>query len=403
MAIGTELLLGEIMDVNTPFLAGQLALLGIDLYFASTVGDNRQRVKEVLKQAWHRSDLILTTGGLGPTEGDVTRESIAEFLGEEPVLDPDLERNLISFYERRGLEMPRSNLKQATLIPSSKAIPNPLGTAPGWWVENAGRKIVCMPGPPVEMQFMWENEIRPRLKEKAECIILSRVIKTIGISEAKLNELLASMLLSANPTLATYAKQDGIHLRLTAKAALPEEARKMLSKCEAQIRKIVGDAIWGFDGDTLGNVVAKLLISRGLSLAVAESFTGGALTVILAGTSQSEQFFKGGIVVPSHDAKIAMGFEPGLVSGSSADEMAKAMAHLARNNLRADIGIGIEVETNSKTDQIYSVLVAIDSERAELRKIERYRGRLPQIQDRTAFYALLCLSRLLAPSGTDQN
>jgi nicotinamide-nucleotide amidase len=402
IAIGTELLLGEIADTNTPFLANQLALLGIDLYFTSSVGDNHKRLKEVLMQAWQRSNLILTTGGLGPTQGDVTRESIAEFLGEEPAPDPALEQDLIRFFKQRGLEMPPSNLKQATLIRSSRAIPNPMGTAPGWWIQKEGRTIVAMPGPPAEMQFMWQNEILPKLKDKADCIILSRVIKTLGISEAKFIELLPTLLSSANPTLATYAKPDGIHLRLTAKAAQPQEAREMISKCEGEIRKVLADAIWGTDDDTLGSVVAGLLVAKGLSLGVAESFTNGLLTHILASTAQSQHFFKGGLVAPSEEVKVAMGLDSSLVSGSAGDETAKAMARLARCKLGADIGIVIEGYIDCKTtDKIGKVFVAIDSDQLKKRQVQNYTGRLPFMKDRAAYHALFDLSKLLVSAQED--
>lgn len=402
IAIGTELLLGDIVDTNTPFLANQLASLGIDLYFTSSVGDNHKRLKEVLMQAWQRSDLILTIGGLGPTHGDVTRESIAEFLGEEPAPDPTLEQHLVRYFKQRGLEMPPSNLKQATLIPSSRAIPNPMGTAPGWWIEKEGRTIVAMPGPPAEMQFMWQNEIFPRLKDKADCIILSRVIKTLGISEAKFIELLPTLLSSANPTLATYAKPDGIHLRLTAKAAHPQEALDMISKCESEIRKVLGDAIWGTDDDTLGSVVAGFLVAKGLSLGIAESFTNGLLTHILASTPQSQRFFKGGLVAPSEEVKVAMGLDSSLVSGCAGDETAKAMAHLARCKLGTDIGIGIEGCTDSKTtDKIVKVFVAIDSDQLKKRKVQTYTGRLPFMKDRAAYHALFDLHKLLISAQED--
>ncbi|KPK21044.1 MAG: damage-inducible protein CinA, partial [Dehalococcoidia bacterium SG8_51_3] len=148
MSIGTELLLGEIVDTNTPYLANQLAVLGIDLYFTSAVGDNSARLLNTLKQAWDRSDIILTTGGLGPTQDDITRDVIAALLGEKMEVDPQLKQELINFFARRGIEMPESNIRQATVIPSATALVNPQGTAPGWWVEKEGKIIVAMPGPP---------------------------------------------------------------------------------------------------------------------------------------------------------------------------------------------------------------------------------------------------------------
>src|SRR3990170_8546676 len=163
ISIGTELLLGEILDTNAQYLAARLPPLGIDLYYMSKVGDNLERLAEVIGRAWGRSDLVITTGGLGPTEDDLTREAIARVLGEEPAVDPELERALREFFARRGVAMPERNVKQAMLIPSARAIPNPRGTAPGWWVGKNGHIIVAMPGPPAEMERMWEAEVAPRL------------------------------------------------------------------------------------------------------------------------------------------------------------------------------------------------------------------------------------------------
>src|SRR5829696_32832 len=155
ISIGTEILLGDILDTNGNYLAQRLPALGIDLYFTHQIGDNRDRLTELLRTAWSRSDLILTTGGLGPTEDDVTREAICALLDEAPHVDPDLERELREFFTRRGVPMPERNLKQAWLTPSTRAIPNPRGTAPGWWVEKDGHIVIAMPGPPAEMARMW--------------------------------------------------------------------------------------------------------------------------------------------------------------------------------------------------------------------------------------------------------
>ncbi|MEE8385597.1 MAG: competence/damage-inducible protein A, partial [Dehalococcoidia bacterium] len=167
VSIGTELLLGEILDTNAQYLAARLPPLGIDLYYTSKVGDNLERLTEVIERAWSRSDLVITTGGLGPTEDDLTREAIARVLGEEMTVDPALERQLREFFARRGVTMPERNVKQASLIASSRALPNPRGTAPGWWVERRGCIIVAMPGPPVEMGRMWEQEVAPELEARA--------------------------------------------------------------------------------------------------------------------------------------------------------------------------------------------------------------------------------------------
>lgn len=398
ISIGTELLLGEIVDTNTPFLANQLSSLGIDLYFTSAVGDNAERLVGVLKQAWQRSELIITTGGLGPTQDDITRDGIARLLGEELKVNEELKQHIVSFFARRGLEMPPSNIRQATLIPSAVAMPNPQGTAPGWWVEKDGRIIVAMPGPPGEMQFMWQNEVFPRLQKRSGAVILSRMVKTFGLSEAKVDELLADLTPSPNPTLATYAKLDGIYLRIAAKAEQPEAAQEMISKREAEIRAILGDIIWGVDDETQEGVVGQLLVAKGLSLAVAESFSGGFLTHTLASAPESERYFKGGFIAASDEVKVALGLNPKLVTGQANAEAAQAMAVLARHKLEASIGIGIEGESSAEAVSGMvpgTVFIAIDSEQIGQHQVQSYSGRLYQMRRRAAYYALFDLMKLL--------
>jgi len=245
MSVGTELLLGQIVDTNAAYLAQWLSALGIDLYWQATVGDNLGRLTEELRRAWERADLIVLTGGLGPTEDDLTREAIAALLGEEMTVEPALAEHLRQWFGRRGLPMPERNLKQATLIPSAQALPNPIGTAPGWWVERDGRIIVAMPGVPVEMRKMWEEQVVPRLQARlpAGGVIVSRTLKCIGIGESAAEELVQPLIRSSNPTLATYAKQDGVHLRLTVKAPSRAEAEAALAEFEARVRALAGDYI----------------------------------------------------------------------------------------------------------------------------------------------------------------
>ena len=391
---GTELLLGEVTDTNTPFLAGQLASLGIDLYFTSSVGDNYDRLLGALKLAWQRSDLILTTGGLGPTQGDITREAISGLFAEKMEVDLGLKATLQKFFSERGIEMTPNNLKQATLIPSAQAIPNPRGTAPGWWVEKEGRIIIAMPGPPAEMQPMWQSHVAPALQKRAGTIILSRTLKTFGMPEGTMDEQLAKLLKSSNPTLASYARQDGIHLRITAKADSLEEAQAMISTHEKAVRDIVGDYIWGVNEDALETVVGKLLIAKGLSLAVAESFTGGSLIQILSRAPENSRFFKGGFFTASDEAKLALGLVWG--AGSTAN-IASAMASLVRDKMNAGIGIGIEgyVETVDKIPMA-KVFIAIVGPKPKLPLVRNYSGRLTQIVGRIAYQALFELRKYLA-------
>ena len=340
ISIGTELLLGEITDTNAPFLAAELPALGIDLYWISQVGDNPARLKEVLERAWQRSELILTTGGLGPTEDDITRETIADMFGEKPEVVPALERTLRERFGRLGMEMPLSNLKQATIIPSAEPVQNAQGTAPGWWVERDGHILVAMPGPPRELHEIWTKEIRPRLLRSSASVILTRTFKTYGLSEAAVGEMVSPLLSSANPTLGVYAKQDGIYLRLAAKSEDLRQAEKMLDEGEAIIRAALDDNIWGVDDDTLEAIVGSLLIKKGLTLAVMEDSHGGNLAPALNDIPESKLFLKGGLLAGTDLSMIAFGVNPDIINNGPGDELACAMAESARNLLGSDIGIG---------------------------------------------------------------
>jgi len=343
MSVGTELLLGQIVDTNAAYLAQWLSALGIDLYWQATVGDNLGRLTEELRRAWERADLIVLTGGLGPTEDDLTREAIAALLGEEMTVEPALAEHLRQWFGRRGLPMPERNLKQATLIPSAQALPNPIGTAPGWWVERDGRIIVAMPGVPVEMRKMWEEQVVPRLQARlpAGGVIVSRTLKCIGIGESAAEELVQPLIRSSNPTLATYAKQDGVHLRLTVKAPSRAEAEAALAEFEARVRALAGDYIYGVDEETPAEVVGRALRARGLSLAVMESLTGGLLAHQVTDVPGSSDYFRGGVVAYTAEAKIRYGVDPAVIAqhGTVAAETALAMATAARRAFGADVGL----------------------------------------------------------------
>ncbi|MDY6892849.1 MAG: competence/damage-inducible protein A [Chloroflexota bacterium] len=344
ISIGTEILLGQITDTNAPYLASELPLLGIDLYWITQVGDNRSRLVDALQRACDRSDIVITTGGLGPTEDDITREAIAELCGEEMRVDTELETRLRDMFIRRGINMPERNIKQATLISSARAIPNSRGTAPGWRVERNGKTILAMPGPPGEMKQMWNAEVAPQLRKKTSSgIIISRTIKTFSLGEAKVDEMVSPLLASTNPTLAVYAKSDGIQLRITAKEQTKAKAEELIAQGERQLQDILGEAIWGFDTDTLEYVVGSMFRKRSLTVATMESCTGGLLASTITDASGSSDYFKGGLVAYSAQTKAAFGVDAELLAqkGTVDPEVATAMARAVRLRLNADIGIGI--------------------------------------------------------------
>ena len=342
LSIGTELLLGQIVDTNANFLAQQLPTLGLDLYYVSQIGDNLQRLRDAIRRGLERSDVIICSGGVGPTEDDLTREAIADVLGETPTVQPELEKQLREFFTRRGRTMPARNVKQATTIPSGTYLPNPIGTAPGWWVQRDGKIIVAMPGVPHEMRKMWEEQAQPRLaKLIGGGVIVSRTLKLAGIGESHAEEALGDLTHSTNPTLATYAKSDGIHLRLTAKAATQQEAERQLEAFEPRVKERVAEWVYGGESDSFPAVVGAILRERGLKLAVAESATGGQLASLITEAPGASDYFVAGYVVYSAEAKRALGVSPEVLRehGTVAEATTQALAAGARQASGANVSI----------------------------------------------------------------
>jgi nicotinamide-nucleotide amidase len=300
LSIGTELLLGQIVDTNAQYLASRLADLGIDCLFISTVGDNPARCRETLDRALGRSDLVISTGGLGPTEDDLTRETIAAVLGEEPAVDPALERELRDWFAGRGVPMPERNRKQAWLIPSARALPNPNGTAPGWDVRTGDKRIVAMPGVPREMTYMWEHHVEPTLA--AGAVLRSRTLKLLGIGESLAEEALGELVRSTAPTVVTKAKNDGVHVRITDKDADAATMDARIARMEALVRERLGEYVWGTDDDTLGSVIGRGLSARGWHLATAESLSGGDVARVLTESPGSAAWYARGYVLPMAEA-----------------------------------------------------------------------------------------------------
>jgi len=354
IAVGTELLLGEILDTNSQYLAQQLTGLGVDLYFVTHVGDNLGRVSDTVRRGLERSDLVIMTGGLGPSADDLTREAIANVLGEQMVVQPELEAQLRDWYSRRNRPMPQMNIKQATLIPSARAIDNPIGTAPGWWVEHDGRIITCMPGVPHEMRKMWEEQIAPRLEiGGGGGVLITRTLKTVGQGESNVAEMVADLINSPNPTLATYAKQDGVHLRIAAKAESREAALAMIEPFEGRVRGHVGKYVYGIGEETLAGAIGELLACHGLTVATMESASGGLLASYLTDTPGASEWFKGGVVAYTAELKVASGVDCGIIErhGTVAAETALAMATACRERLGADAGIGITGVAGPTSDE----------------------------------------------------
>ncbi len=347
LSIGTELLLGDITDTNASWLAQRLAPLGIDLYYISQVGDNVGRISETIARALGRADLVITTGGLGPTSDDLTREAIAAVIGEPMVVQAELEQQLRDRFARRGVTMPASNVKQATLIASARILPNPIGSAPGWWTQPqegafAGRIIVSMPGVPFEMKRMWTAEAEPQLAQLGSGLIYSLTIKTVGIGESAAEEMVRHLMDGSNPTLAPYAKPDGVHLRATAKAATRNAAEAMVNALADQVREVLGPYIYGYNDETLEQAVGKLLLEHQLTLGTMESFTGGLIAHNLTNVPGSSKWYNGGIVAYQNTLKQQMGVPADIIAqhGVISAQCAAAMATAARQRTGADVGIG---------------------------------------------------------------
>ena len=344
MGIGTELLMGELTDTNSSWIASRLPALGIELQWVSIIGDDLPRLTEAFKQGMERSDIIFTTGGLGPTQDDLTREAIAAAFGETPIIQQEVVEDLERYFAARGGAMPQHNIKQANLIPSARFVPNRNGTAPGWWAERDGKIIICMPGPPGENQSMWEEQVEPQLAGLIEDeVTITRNIKTMGMSEGAVDEIVSEFFGVENPYLGIYSKADGIHLRVIARAKDTATAHAMIAPVEKAIHERLGEYVWGYDDDTPEQAAGKTLMEKGLSVAVMEMCTGGALANSITDNPNSISYFKGGNVAYDGAALRSCGV-PGEVMekhGVVSQETANAMAETVRRNFNADVGIAV--------------------------------------------------------------
>ena len=314
VAVGTELLLGQIADTNSAWLGEQLALGGVDSHFHQAVGDNQERIVLALRTALARSDGVVVCGGLGPTHDDITRDAIAEVMNVTLVRDPAIVEKIAEMFSSRGRAMPESNGRQADVPERATPIPQQLGTAPGLICPVGHKVVYALPGVPYEMYEMFSRAVLPDLRRRmAEqgdvSVIASRVVRTWGNSESGLAEVLAPRIAAldaggGNPTIAFLASgMEGIKVRITAKAADAAAAEALLAAEEEQVRALVGEAVFGFDDDTMESVVAALLQARGLTLGLAESLTGGLVASRLVGVPGASDWFRGSVVSYASEVK----------------------------------------------------------------------------------------------------
>lgn len=348
ICVGTELLLGDILNSNSQFLAKELAGLGIPHYFQTVVGDNPDRIKQVVAIAVERSaQILIFTGGLGPTPDDLTHETLAACFGVEMVERTDILEDLIQKYASRGRPMAVSNRKQASIPVGAEILPNPLGTAPGIiWQPRPNLTILTFPGVPKEMYRMWQDTAVPYLKAQGwgQDIIYSRMLKFWGISESVLAEKVAPLLDLTNPTVAPYALNGEVKLRVSARASNEIAAQAAIAPVQQQIQAIAGFDYFGCDQDTLASVVGELLLQRGETLAVAESCTGGSIGSLLTAISGSSRYFLGGVIAYDNSVKIGLldvNSADLAQEGAVSDIVAQQMALGVRAKLGATWGLSV--------------------------------------------------------------
>jgi nicotinamide-nucleotide amidase len=347
ICIGTELLLGDILNSNAQFLAQQLAELGISHYYQTVVGDNPERIKQVLKIACDRSQILILTGGLGPTPDDLTHETLADFFGVGMVEKPEIIADITEKFAARGRIMVDSNRKQALIPQGAEILANFTGTAPGIiWQPCPNLTILTFPGVPSEMQLMWRDVAVHYLKSQGwgKKILYSRTLRFWGIGESTLAEKVRPFFDLTNPTVAPYAGKGQVKLRLSSLASSPAAAQEAIAPIEAQIKAIAGLDYFGADDDSLASVVGQLLKQNGQTLAVAESCTGGGLGQMLTAVPGSSDYFLGGVISYHNSVKTSLlGVDPeelntlGAVSGQVAQQMAQGV----RESLGASWGLSI--------------------------------------------------------------
>ncbi len=399
IAVGTELLLGQIVDTNSAWMGERLALAGIDSHFQTKVGDNLERIVSSIRLGLERSDAVILCGGLGPTQDDITREAIAEVMGVAMVRHPELGDRIRAMFTARGRDMPENNLRQADVPEGATVIAQMPGTAPGLVCPVNGKVLYAVPGVPHEMREMLLGTVIPDLQQRAgiAAVIRSRVLRTWGHSESGLAEMLAGRIdaLDAvdNPTLAFQASGiEGIKVRITAKAGSVEEAESILAAEETLLRGIIGDLVFGVDDDSMESVVIDMLRARGLTLGIAESLTGGLMGARFTSVPGASDVFRGGIVSYASDVKFSiLGVPEGPVITANA---ARAMAEGARRVLGADVALattGVAGPAEQEGQPVGTVFLGLAMDDAS----EAQQVQLPGDRQRIRQYAVISAVNML--------
>jgi len=393
---GTELMIGQILNTNSQYLQQTLALWGIDLFYQVTVGDNLERLAQAITQASERAGLIIISGGLGPTEDDLSRDALAKSLGVPLVINEKALKITRRLFDERNVPMPDNNLRQALVPPGGIVLDNPIGTAPGMIFEQNEKIYVLIPGPPNEFKMMLNNEIEPFIFEKLGSerkIIKSRVIKLSGLGESTADQQLGDLLQSANPTLAPTARFSEVHLRITSKAESVEKALQMNAELEEKIRQRVGDYIFGTDDETLADVVGRQFESRRLTLATVEYLTGGVLANQLNVIKNPGNFYKAGFIIGSNNPGIEnLSFSP--LPGK---EQAEQLADWCKKAVNPDLSIAVtgKIKETGKEKKLRGTIYIATNHNGKTRSGEFVLWGLPQdIKERAAQLTLSTLWRI---------
>ena len=370
LSVGTELLLGDIINTNAAYIAKELATMGIDLYHQTVVGDNPERLKKALHDAFDRADLVITTGGLGPTFDDVTKETVAAYFGAKMVRNEEAMERIAGYYAKRGIELTPNTRKQAEVPEGCTVFQNNQGTAPGLAMEGKGKLVIMLPGPPKEMIPMFTDSAMPYLSRYSGKTIVSHTIHFFGIGESLLESRMHEyMLAHKNPSVAPYAKDGEVQVRVTASAPSHEEAEQMLQPVVAEICRDYGKYLYGVDIGTMQKALVAGLQKKHLTIAVAEGASGGNLAKRITDVPGSDQVFEMGVVTNTARAReVLAGVDTKVMEtyGVYSEETARSMAQGIRRLSGADIGVAITARTGLESDSAGQELglayIAVDSD-----------------------------------------